>query len=112
MFNFRHHIFVCVNQRPAGHPKGDCASKQSRAVFQKFQEETEKRQLWGTVAVNGTTCLGPCTTGPTVVIYPEGVWYAKVRPEDVEEIMDQHVVGGRPVQRLLLERLVQEAPGG
>lgn len=103
MFKYTHHIFVCVNQRPAGHPKGDCAGKGSRALFQKFQEETEKRQLWETVAVSGTTCLGPCAVGANVVIYPEGVWYAKVRPEDVEEILDQHVVGGAPVKRLLLE---------
>ncbi len=106
MFKYRHHIFVCINQRPPGHPKGDCASKGSRAVFQKFQEETEKRQLWDSVMVNGTTCLGPCSTGPTVVVYPEGVWYGKVSVQDVEEIMDQHVLGGKPVQRLLLEKLV------
>jgi len=105
MIQYRHHIFICVNQRPAGHPKGDCASKQSRALFQKFQEETEKRRLWDTVAVTGTTCLGPCGTGPTVVIYPEGIWYGKVGLQDVEEIMDRHVVGGKPVERLLLANL-------
>ncbi len=106
MFKYRHHIFVCINQRPPGHPKGDCASKGSRALFQKFQEETEKRQLWDSVMVNGTTCLGPCGTGPTVVVYPEGVWYGKVGVKDVEEIMDQHVLGGKPVERLLLSNLV------
>ncbi len=106
MFKYRHHIFVCINQRPPGHPKGDCASKGSRAVFQKFQEETEKRQLWDSVMVNGTTCLGPCSTGPTVVVYPDGVWYGKVTVQDVEEIMDQHILEGKPVQRLLLEKLV------
>ena len=106
MFKYRHHIFVCINQRPPGHPKGDCASKGSRAVFQKFQEETEKRRLWDSVMVNGTTCLGPCGTGPTVVVYPEGVWYGKVSVQDVEEIMDQHILEGKPVQRLLLEKLM------
>ena len=106
MFNYRHHIFVCVNQRPPGHPKGDCASKGSRDVFQKFQEETEKRQLWETVAVNGTTCLGPCNFGASVVVYPEGVWYGQVKVEDVEEIMDQHILGGKTVERLLLSTLM------
>ena len=111
MLNYRYHIFVCINQRPAGHPKGDCASKGSRDLFQKFQEETEKRQLWETVAVNGTTCLGPCSMGASVVVYPEGVWYGQVRPEDVEEIMDQHIVGGKPVERLLLSKLMAETTG-
>lgn len=111
MFQYRHHIFVCINQRPAGHPKGDCASKQSRDVFKKFQEETEKRQLWETVAVSGSTCLGPCAMGANVVIYPEGVWYGQVGVKDVEEIVEQHVVGGKPVERLLLSTLMAKAGG-
>jgi (2Fe-2S) ferredoxin len=109
MFAYTHHIFVCVNQRPAGHPKGDCATKDSRAVFQKFQEETEKRQLWETVAVSGTTCLGACALGSVVVVYPEGTWYGKVTPADVEEILDRHIVGGQPVERLLLSTLASGA---
>ena len=111
MFQYRHHIFVCINQRPPGHPKGDCASKGSRDVFQKFQEETEKRQLWETVAVNGTTCLGPCSLGASVVIYPEGIWYGQVKVGDVEEIMDRHILGGKPVERLLLSALMSETGG-
>ena len=112
VFNYRHHIFVCINQRPPGHPKGDCGSKGSRQLFQKFQEETEKRQLWETVAVSGSTCLGACNLGPVVVVYPEGTWYGKVSVADVEEIMDQHIVGGKSVERLLLSRLVEAAGQG
>jgi (2Fe-2S) ferredoxin len=111
VFKYRHHVFICINQRPAGHPKGDCASKASRDVFQKFQEEVEKRQLWESVAVNGTTCLGPCNLGASVVIYPEGTWYGQVTPKDVEEIVEQHIVGGKPVERLLLTNLAA-AMGG
>ena len=56
--------------------------------------------------MSGSTCLGPCGTGPTVVIYPEGIWYGKIGVNDVEEIMDQHVLGGKPVERLLLSNLM------
>lgn len=108
MYAYRHHVFVCINQRPAGHPKGDCASKMSRETFQRFQEEFDKRQLFETATVNGATCLGPCQLGPTVVIYPEGVWYGKVTPDVVSEIVETHIVGGKPVERLLLSKLVQE----
>ena len=80
-------------------------------MFQKFQEEVEKRQLWEKVAVNGTTCLGPCNLGASVVVYPEGIWYGQVGVKDVEEIMDQHIVGGKPVERLLLSTLAA-AMGG
>jgi (2Fe-2S) ferredoxin len=80
-------------------------------VFQKFQEELEKRQLWERVAVNGTTCLGPCNFGASVVVYPEGTWYGTVGVKDVEEIVDKHIVGGKPVERLLLSKLVA-AMGG
>ncbi|MBI4736248.1 MAG: (2Fe-2S) ferredoxin domain-containing protein [candidate division NC10 bacterium] len=111
MLKYRHHIFVCINQRPPGHPEGDCSSKGSRDVFQKFQEEVEKRQLWERVAVNGTTCLGPCNLGASVVVYPEGIWYGQVGVKDVEEIMDQHIVGGKPVERLLLSNLMATMGG-
>jgi (2Fe-2S) ferredoxin len=111
VLKYTHHIFVCINQRPPGHPKGDCASKGSREVFQKFQEEVEKRQLWERVAVNGTTCLGPCNFGASVVVYPEGTWYGQVSAKDIEEIVDEHIVGGKPVERLLLSNLVA-AMGG
>ena len=111
MINYSHHIFVCINQRPPGHPKGDCASKGSREIFQKFPEEVEKRQLWERVAVNGTTCLGPCNLGASVVVYPEGIWYGQVGVKDVEEIVDQHIVGGKPVERLLLSNLMATMGG-
>ena len=111
MIQYSHHIFVCINQRPPGHLKGDCSSKGSREIFQKFQEEVEKRQLWERVAVNGTTCLGPCNLGASVVVYPEGIWYGQVGVKDVEEIVDQHIVGGKPVERLLLPNLMA-AMGG
>ena len=107
MFNFTHHIFLCINQRPPGHPKGCCASKGSRDLLQKFQEELERRQLWSTVMVNGVTCLGPCATGTSVVIYPQGTWYGQVKLDDVQEIIEHHVLGGKPVERLLLQNMVQ-----
>src|SRR3989304_1791867 len=80
MIHYRHHIFVCMNARPPGHPKGDCAGKGGRDTMAAFQEEMEKRGLWEKVGLNGCTCLGPCQLGPTVVVYPEGVWDGKVGP--------------------------------
>ncbi len=52
------------------------------------------------VRINKSGCLDQCEHGPTVVVYPEAVWYGNVKPEDAEEIVQEHLVGGRPVERL------------
>jgi len=54
------------------------------------------------VRANKSGCLDQCELGPTVVVYPEAIWYGQVRPEDVDEIIESHIVGGRPVQRLVI----------
>lgn len=101
MGRFERHIFICVNERPPDNPKGSCAPKGSQAIASKFKEELHKRGLKGRFRANKSLCLDLCELGPTVVIYPEGVWYKHVKLEDVEEIIESHVIGGRPVERLL-----------
>ena len=56
----------------------------------------------GEVLVGATGCLGPCEQGPTVVVYPDAVWYGRVSEADVDEIIESHIVAGRPVERLRL----------
>jgi len=102
MPTWSHHVFVCTNQRPPGHPKGSCVERGCNEVFQKLAELVEQRELFETVKVNRTDCLGPCRAGPTMVVYPGNTWYAGVRGEDVAEIVQSHLVDGKPVTRLLL----------
>ncbi len=97
---FQRHIFVCTNRRPDDHPKGCCAAKGSEEVRALFKAELERRGLTGQVRANAAGCLDQCAYGITVVVYPEAVWYARVKLEDVREIVDEHIVGGRPVERL------------
>lgn len=94
------HVFVCTQSRPLGHPKGSCMDKSSATVIQAFSQEFEKRQMWGRFALTSSGCLGICENGPGVLVYPEGVMYGGVTAEDVAEIIDQHLVGGEPVERL------------
>ncbi len=105
MGRFRHHVFVCENRRPADDPRGSCGCKGSEAIRAALKEELKRRGLGGTVRANTAGCLDACAYGPTVVVYPEGVWYGGVRPEDVPEIVEQHLVGGEPVARLLISGL-------
>jgi (2Fe-2S) ferredoxin len=65
-----------------------------------LQQRTKAAGLAGKVRINKSGCLDQCEHGPMVVVYPEAVWYGNVQPEDAAEIVEEHLVGGRPVKRL------------
>lgn len=100
MGRFKHHIFICVNQRSPGHPKGCCADKGSVDLREFFKAEVARLGLKGTVRANKAGCLDRCANGPTVVVYPEGVWYWVGSKADVTEIMERHILKGEIVERL------------
>ena len=102
MAPFEKHIFVCGNQRPAGHPRGCCDPAGEAALQKVFKQKLAERGLKGRVRANQSGCLDQCEHGPNIVIYPEGVWYGDVTASDVDEIIDRHIIGGDPVERLRL----------
>jgi len=84
---------------------GSCAEKGSREIFMKLQEKVQTDpELFMSTLITPTGCLGPCGIGPTMVVYPEGVWYGNVRLEDVEEIVQSHLKAGKPVERLVVSK--------
>ena len=72
----------------------------SKKIHKAFKEQVAKAGLKGKVRVNNSGCLDQCGHGPNVVVYPEGVWYSHLTVEDVPEIIEDHLIGGRPVERL------------
>ncbi|OGT91562.1 MAG: ferredoxin [Gammaproteobacteria bacterium RIFOXYA12_FULL_61_12] len=98
------HVFVCVQNRPPSHPRPACGQKNCAEVAEEFYWHLQQRQLAGKVQVTTTGCLGPCSEGPNILVYPEGVMYAGVRKEDVAAIFDEHLEQDRPVERLLMTR--------
>lgn len=102
MSRFIHHVFVCTNRRPDDNPKGSCAQKGSEGVLDLFKAGLAKRGLKGKIRANSSGCLDACATGVTVLVYPDDIWYGHVTAEDVEEIIEEHLVNGRPVARLRL----------
>jgi len=96
------HVFICTQARPPGHPRSSCADHGCAGLYEEFLWQLQQRDLFAKVAVTATGCLGPCSEGPNVLVYPEGVMYAKVGKDDVDEIVEQHLVQDRPVERLLM----------
>jgi len=95
------HFFVCENERPAL-AKPSCRPRGAAEILTALLEGVGAHpELWGRVAVTPSGCLGPCFEGPTMVVYPEGVWYVGVTKEDIAEIIEKHMVGGEPVERLV-----------
>lgn len=94
------HVFVCSQQRPPGHPRGCCAAKGATQVLQALWAEQQKRQAYDQVAVTYSGCLGPCDSGPNVLVYPEGTLYQGVTVGDVPELFEKHLLGGEVVERL------------
>lgn len=99
---WKYHVFVCTNKRPPGHPKGSCADRGCNELLLALNEEIDQRELFETVKVNSSNCLGPCLNGPTMVVYPEGTWYGGVKAKDVATIVQSHFVDGSPVAALKL----------
>jgi len=100
MIKPEYHIFVCTSSRINGTQKGYCHSNASTEIVTNFMEALEEAGISDKVMVTNTGCFGLCSDGPIVVIYPEGIWYGKVTPEDVEEIVESHLVNGEVVKRL------------
>lgn len=103
MKRFEKHIFVCENKRPEGHPKGCCQDKGSIEIRALFKKRLKELGLNPKVRANSSGCLDACEFGATVLVYPEQIWYGGVKLEDVEEIIQSHIINNKPVERLLIK---------
>jgi (2Fe-2S) ferredoxin len=106
---YRKHVFCCVNERPAGHPRGCCKAKGSERL-RNYMKARAKEFGLDDVRINQSLCLDRCELGPTMVIYPEGVWYSYRTPADVDEILQVHICEGGRVRRLMLQPEDKEPP--
>jgi len=100
MGHFQHHLFFCTNQRAAGEA---CCNNHGASELRAYAKERVKalgEQLADNVRINAAGCLGRCELGPVLVVYPEAVWYTCVDTDDIDEIIDEHLLHGRVVERL------------
>ena len=96
---FRFHLFVCTQQKPEGVPS--CPANGSIAVLNALDREIQSCGFGGDVQLTTCGCMGMCDEGPVMVVYPEGVWYRRVQASDIREIVSQHLLEGKPVDRLI-----------
>lgn len=108
MSHYKHHVFFCLNQREQG--AECCAAVGAAALFDYARSRAVELNIRGAggVRMNRAGCLDRCDFGPCMVVYPEAVWYQMVDESDVEEIIQEHLINGRPVERL---RIPDEASG-
>lgn len=97
---YEKHIFFCLNQREA--PKQCCAAAGSEALFHYAKSKIKSEQLdkQRNIRVNRAGCLGRCSEGPSLVIYPDGIWYRYETQSDIDEIIKEHLIHGKIVERL------------
>lgn len=100
---YKKHVFLCTNLKAPG--KACCANKGGVSFFDYFKKKLQSLHLYGPqqVRVSTSGCLGRCGLGPCLVIYPEGVWYTYRSFADIDDIIEQHLLAGKQVERLLLE---------
>lgn len=102
MKRYNKHIFICENKRPDGHPRGCCSDKGSLEIRELFKKRLKELGLNSEIRANSAGCLDACEFGVSVVVYPEQTWYGGVTSGDVEEIIQSHIINGRPVERLFI----------
>ena len=102
MSYYERHVFFCCNQRQEG--KQCCNNNGASEIRDYAKDRVKSLKLSGPgkVRINQSGCLDRCEEGPVIVVYPEAIWYTYVDREDVDEIIEEHLVNGRVVERLLI----------
>lgn len=88
---YKRHIFACHTQRPPMHPRGSCGASGAQPLWDRLGKKIEEKGLSTDVGFTAAGCLGFCSAGPLMVIYPEGVWYRPQSEADIDQIVEKHL---------------------
>jgi (2Fe-2S) ferredoxin len=99
---YKRHIFACHTQRPPQHPRGSCGANGAQPLWGRLGKRIENEGLATEVGFTASGCLGFCSAGPLMVIYPEGVWYTPKTVEDIDEIVETHLKQGKLAENLVV----------
>jgi (2Fe-2S) ferredoxin len=104
----RHHVFVCTGKSCSARDSAEVRDAFERDLTERgilFGKEAKGKNPKGSIIVTECASVGFCSIGPTVLIYPDGTWYAQVQAADVSEIIEEHLLNGRVVERLALMKV-------
>ncbi len=106
---YHKHLFICTNQRPDNAPRPSCGEAHGLELVVAFKKAINEANLGVPIRAQKSGCLDLCELGPTVVVYPDGIFYGSVQLSDVHEIVQEHLVNNRPVERLRLREHPKKA---
>lgn len=92
----KRHVFVCAKKKPPGVP--NCHDLGGMDLADLVRAEIYRAGKESEILVTTSGCIGLCTRGPNMIVYPEGIWYTGVKPEEVEKIVKEHLIEGRPIE--------------
>lgn len=102
MNHYQHHVFFCLNVREDG--ARCCTDNGAEAMFDYMKASIKNLKLngEGKVRINRAGCFDRCSEGPLMVVYPEAIWYTFIDKDDIDEIIQSHIIQGHPVKRLMI----------
>ena len=101
---YQKHVFFCTNLKDNGKKCCQAAGASELSLYTKSQIKAKGLHGAGSIRVSDSGCLGRCKAGPNIVIYPEGVWYTYEDKNDIDEILQEHILKNRVVDRLLVKK--------
>ena len=103
MPRFRKHLFICNNKRSEDDPRGSCSEKNSDNLIDYAKKRVQDLGLKGEIRVNKAGCLDACAYGPAMVVYPDGTWYSPKTKNDIEVILEKHILNNKIAEELVID---------
>ncbi|HID39505.1 MAG TPA: (2Fe-2S) ferredoxin domain-containing protein [Calditrichaeota bacterium] len=104
MSQYKKHVFICENIRDAASGRAFCGSHRTKEQRDKLKVMVKAAGIGKDIRINSAGCLGQCSKGPVMVIYPQGLWYGQFTDDDLEEILQKSILGDQVIDRFIIEK--------
>ena len=102
MPRFQKHLFICNTKRSKDDPRGSCSERGSDDLLDYAKKRIHELGLKGEIRINKAGCLDACAHGPTMVVYPDDIWYSPKTKNDIEMILEDHIQSNRIVKKFVI----------